>query len=473
MCVSLTSFYSHPSGFMIETQKEKIFASIEMNTSRESSEEFDKAGLDLFKASTKAAKVILDKHEGNDGKLSLQMADFCGPFDMLANLQGKSERMKGSTEESRGGVLLACVEAELFDVAQQIVKDCPELAVSERIILRILAILARKPHAFGKKYNPIQKYIYQYDANDGHVDEGNQAVQLLRTILPNIPKHELDDMPSGSLYQIMEGISSSSVLFVAAELGNTVFVNELIHHYPQLVVELNDNKQSIFHIAVLNRHLGIYNLLHGIGSIKDSIINLEDKNGNNLLHFVGIRKEPLMDSQSQYLQGPAVHMERERQWFKMVSDMLPPSLREKKNKADLRPRELFTKNHKELLSKAVDSVEKTSLELMVVASAIAIISCVIDIAFVGRYGKDTGKSTFMFHQKNWSIIWNDFSIPTQFRSALPRHLSEDPTPYANNLYRGLLSISPSLQLVTPRFLIQTTASHVDGISYWDLKYAYL
>lgn len=142
-------------------------------------------------------------------------------------------------------------------------------------------------------------------------------MQLLRTILPNIPKHELDDMPSGSLYPIMEGISSSSVLFVAAELGNTVFVNELIHHYPQLVVELNDNKQSIFHIAVLHRHLGIYNLLHGIGSIKDSIINLEDKNGNNLLHFVGIRKEPLMDSQSQYLQGPAVHMERERQWFKV------------------------------------------------------------------------------------------------------------------------------------------------------------
>lgn len=51
--------------------------------------------------------------EGNDGKLPLQMADFCGPFDMLANLQGKSERMN-STEESRGGVLLACVEAELF-----------------------------------------------------------------------------------------------------------------------------------------------------------------------------------------------------------------------------------------------------------------------------------------------------------------------------------------------------------------------
>ncbi|GKD43957.1 hypothetical protein Tco_1268602, partial [Tanacetum coccineum] len=46
----------------------------------------------------------------------------------------------------------------------------------------------------------------------------------------------------------------SRILFVAAEMGNTNFVVELIRKYPDLIWKVNDDKLSIFHIAVKHRH---------------------------------------------------------------------------------------------------------------------------------------------------------------------------------------------------------------------------
>ncbi|KAL7588733.1 hypothetical protein Lser_V15G40736 [Lactuca serriola] len=332
--------------------------------------------------------------EGNDGKLPLQMAALSGNHHMMMYLHGMSKRMKCSawTDERRCGVLLTCVEAELFEVAQEIVKDFPKLAQSEDED-SILGVLARQRNAFN-----IKKHLYQYDAYQGHVDQGNQtlqlfttvltyfrkpnadaygchvdeenqAVQLLRTILENVPKPISDDMQRGTVDQILEDNVLeescqcpkyiSRVLFVAAEEDNAAFVDVLIRQYPKAVLHQNDNKMTLFQVAVLCRCLGIFNLLCCVGSIKESIITVEDENGNNLLHLVGILEEATMSNQWQDFQEPDVEMAEKEKWFKMVSDMLPPSLREKKNKDGLRPRELFTKNNKDLFLRAVDSDKKT------------------------------------------------------------------------------------------------------------------
>ena len=157
------------------------------------------------------------------------------------------------------------------------------------------------------------------------VDEENQALKLLRIIWANIaklPKAKIDYILRGPADPIKEDEKltqkySSRILFVAAEMGNTTFIVELIRHYPELVLELNDNKQSIFHVAVLHRHFNIYSLLFEIGSIKDSIINLEDAKGNNMLHLVGILEETTMSNQLQKISGPVPQMRQELVWFKV------------------------------------------------------------------------------------------------------------------------------------------------------------
>ena len=60
----------------------------------------------------------------------------------------------------------------------------------------------------------------------------------------------------------------SRVLFIAADVGNVEFLVELIHFDFDLLWKINDEKRSIFHIAVEKRHESIFNSL-AVGSIRD------------------------------------------------------------------------------------------------------------------------------------------------------------------------------------------------------------
>ncbi|KAJ0558340.1 putative ankyrin repeat-containing domain superfamily [Helianthus annuus] len=138
---------------------------------------------------------------------------------------------------------------------------------------------------------------------------------------------------------------------IKSEFGNREFVVELIRLYPDLIWKVDDNNQSIFHVAVAHRHEGIYNLLYEIGSMKDLISPLRDRNDNNMLHLVGkCAKQKRLEDVSRV----ALKVQRELLWFKEVEAMIPPANRERKNKYGLTPYELFTKEHKDL----VDQGEK-------------------------------------------------------------------------------------------------------------------
>ncbi|MFS7941224.1 putative ankyrin repeat-containing domain superfamily [Helianthus anomalus] len=97
-------------------------------------------------------------------------------------------------------------------------------------------------------------------------------------------------------------------------MGNTKFLTELIRQYPDLIWDLNDDSQSIFHLAVKHRHEGIYNLLYETGSMKNFITRRRDIHDNNMLHLAGMgaSKERLAD-----VSGAALQMQRELLWFKV------------------------------------------------------------------------------------------------------------------------------------------------------------
>ena len=106
----------------------------------------------------------------------------------------------------------------------------------------------------------------------------------------------------------------SPLLLVAAELGNTVFLTELVGSYPDLIWEADNDNRTIFHIAVLHRRESIFNLIYEIGSMKDLIVPYKDDNDNNMLHLAG-RKAPL--PQRNIVSGAALQMQRELLWFKV------------------------------------------------------------------------------------------------------------------------------------------------------------
>ncbi|KAL7594718.1 hypothetical protein Lser_V15G28437 [Lactuca serriola] len=365
------------------------------------------------------AMIMVEKNRalldiaGREGMMPLHMASLYGEREMVNFLYDNSNKMTGDfwTDQNRSQVLQKCVEVDLIDVALKIVTDLPELSADREV----LELLARKTEAFA-----ITKPLFFWRAlhqimwfsvfavicmkKVGLAEKPSYAMQLLRMICGNImklPRVEVDNIIIGDLKSWGGGglgYGQLGPIFVAAEIGNTEFVFELIHQYPDLLWKTNEYNQTIFHVAVQHRHEDIYNLLHEVGSMKDMITSLVDHDGCNMLHQVGkmVIKKESEDNSRRALQMQ--DMQREVLWFKEVKDMVPPSYQEMRNKYKLTPHELFEDEHRYLLSDNEKWIKETANQCLVAAALIASIAFAAAFAVPGGYNQNNGIPIFLHHR---------------------------------------------------------------------------
>ncbi|CAI9272250.1 unnamed protein product [Lactuca saligna] len=391
---------------------------------------------------------------GSGGMTPLYMAALFGHSEVVKYLYKNSQKLRDDywTPQNRGWLLQKCVENDMFDIALDIVREHEELSSSGIV----LAALARKTDAFAEiksnifmrtikwvicrktqarekeskaKALEILKTVWCYIAEKPReeidtilrgppdppvkryekpaFDKIDEALQLLKHMSDNIVKIpiEIRNIIKGPVARNLEGLAgnvrkkySSRVLFVATEVGNTRFVVELMRLYPDLAWKVNDNNQSIFHVAARHRQADIYNLLHEIGLNKDMIIPLKDQNEDNMLHLVArsVERKRLED-----VSGGAFQMQRELLWFKEVEKMVLPSYRERKNKDGLTPREIFTKEHQDLVVKGEEWMKGTASQCMVVAALIATIVFAAAFTVPGGYDETNG---IPFFRRNVSFL---------------------------------------------------------------------
>ena len=201
----------------------------------------------------------------------------------------------------------------------------------------------------------------------------------------------------------------SQVTIIAAEVGNFEFLSVIMSTYPNLLWELSNKGQRIIHIAVFNRHASIFNLIHEIRSLKDCINSFLNDGENNLLHSAAMLAPP---DRLNIVSGEALQMMLELSWFEVcivyiyflshikkyksydrfheviilhtkyyICDMsliwqevkknMQPHMVEMKNSEGMTPRELFTKEHAELLTKGESWMKQTANSCMVVSTLIA------------------------------------------------------------------------------------------------------
>ncbi len=105
----------------------------------------------------------------------------------------------------------------------------------------------------------------------------------------------------------------SGVLFDAVVSGNVEFLALLLRKYPDLLWEVNEKQQSVFHVAVLHRQVHVFNLIYNVAAVKDYIVGNIDIDQNNMLHLAG--KLPHVER----LGAPRANlqMQRELLWFKV------------------------------------------------------------------------------------------------------------------------------------------------------------
>lgn len=99
-------------------------------------------------------------------------------------------------------------------------------------------------------------------------------------------------------------------------MGKVEFLTTLIRSYPDLIWKVDENRHSIFHIAIIHRQEDIFKLIYEIGAIKDLIATYKNDAGNNMLHLVAKLAPPHRLS---CVSGAALQMQREIIWFKVMT----------------------------------------------------------------------------------------------------------------------------------------------------------
>ncbi|KAI7745505.1 hypothetical protein M8C21_028968, partial [Ambrosia artemisiifolia] len=195
------------------------------------------------------------------------------------------------------------------------------------------------------------------------------------------------------------------VLFVAAEAGNTRFIVEVLRTYPDLVLLKNYDKHTIFHIAVMYRHLDIYNLLYEIRDSRNEICISEDRLRNNMLHLVACRPKSSSRFMAAKTSGPSLLMQRELLWFKgVIKDCEGDNIllikkfmtccHHKKT-----PYEIFSCENKTQLSEGLQWMK----DCMVVATLIITVAFAVAFTVPGGCNQDNGLPLFI-HQPDFLVF---------------------------------------------------------------------
>ncbi|KAH9753267.1 ANK REP REGION domain-containing protein [Citrus sinensis] len=221
----------------------------------------------------------------------------------------------------------------------------------------------------------------------------NQALELVKCLWKEINRQQDVD--------VAEVIRKpTNLLLDAAEVGNFRFLAELIGSYPDFVHELDENGRSIFHIAILNRHMNVFNLIYEQGFNKQLLATYLDSCGNNILHLAAKYRSP---SPYRTVSGAALEMQRELLIYKEVEMIVQPSYREMKNYDGKTPRELFTVEHLELLRREEQWMKNRASASIIVATLVATMA--FAAAFIVPGGKDDKTGLPIHLRENWFQVF--------------------------------------------------------------------
>ncbi|XP_020206712.2 uncharacterized protein LOC109791778 [Cajanus cajan] len=316
----------------------------------------------------------------------------------LAVLQGRSEMTCYLFDESKEilyeedwiTLFFICINTGLYDLALKMLNQKESLAFARGDDSETgLHVLARKPSSVcscGSQLRYPRHLLHFYKKDPPVLKLTKRMWEIFLT---------LDD--SEFMYAVKE---PTQVTFLAAEVGNFEFLSVVMSTYPDLIWELNTLGQSIIHVAALHRHSSIFNLIHEIGPTKDFVLTYMDDEGNTLLHCVA-KLAP--QERLNIFSGAALQMMLELSWFEEVKKIMLPSFIELANHENITPRQLFIKDHQELLKKGESWMKRTANSCMVVATLIA--TGVLSAAFSLGANNDNLAFPNYLTMKPWFMVF--------------------------------------------------------------------
>ncbi|KMS96701.1 hypothetical protein BVRB_8g200070 [Beta vulgaris subsp. vulgaris] len=330
------------------------------------------------------ARVMVDKSRmlpnirGSQGMIPLLMAVLLGHQDMVWYLMSVTDYNLLTVEDGIE-LLTGAIDTDLFEVALHILRSNRNLAFYRgRKKETALHALARKPPMLDRYQLSMWQRFKKQGCSITNVEQ-QVVLELTQALWNEIVKLKHKEISKLICFPWR-------LLFVAAKLGKVEFLMVLIKSYPDILWKVDENRYSIFHIAVIHRHEEIFKLIYEIGAIKDLIATYKDDHGNNMLHLASRLAPP---NRLSCVSGAALQMQRELLWFEAVKKIVRREYTEAENEDHKTPQALFSEEHEGLRVKGEQWMKKTAESCAFVATLIATV--VFSAAFQLPGGvKDTG-----------------------------------------------------------------------------------
>ncbi|WCJ27069.1 Ankyrin repeat family protein [Euphorbia peplus] len=352
----------------------------------------------LFYAATcghaKTAKIMLKKNSalatmrgGGENLLPIQAAAMHGHHKMVRQIYEHAKDQLVNDGYSID-VLIALIKSDAYDNAIEMVTERSWLTTqANNKGETALSTFARKPQITPEKFNNLILDNYIWPSRRTKLR--TEGFELLQRVLKSV----------------MSGVEEDSklikvALFIAAKQGNWEFLTIVVHSDPGLAFEVDENRYTIFHIAVLHRHLKVFNLIDEIDSTENSIKLMKDNDGNNIVHLAG--KMPL-DGVVQRVPGAALQLQSELLWFAKVKKRVGANKMEAKNSLEKTPMEIFAEGHEALRVKGEEWMKNTANSCMVVSTLVAGVAFASSVTLPGGNGGDTGIPNFLHY--NWFKVF--------------------------------------------------------------------
>ncbi|XP_040995174.1 uncharacterized protein LOC121241457 [Juglans microcarpa x Juglans regia] len=217
-----------------------------------------------------------------------------------------------------------------------------------------------------------------YEMKKNHV----QSKKLLSDMCKVISISNTRQLTSGRVYDAINR---------AVKNGIFEFVSTIVSMDSRFLEIEDRNSRNIFMLAVLYRQSNIFSLIYGL-DMKNTLTSYEDLNEDNMLHMAGIIEDSTRLNRSS---GAALQMQRELQWYEEVKRIVNPKIKEGTNKDALTPRQLFTKNHENMMEKGEKWMKDTASSCTVVGALIVTIMFAVAFTVPGGNDQTTGFPIFL------------------------------------------------------------------------------
>ena len=127
-----------------------------------------------------------------------------------------------------------------------------------------------------------------------------------------------NEMGGSSCQQLKQG--EVTPLFLATMSGCVEIVKEILRIYPQAVEHIDDERQTILHVAIKYRQLEVFEHVSKMEVPMRWLVRRIDINGNTILHMVGM---PRHDYVPEKMLGPALQLQEELLWFEVHFSVTP------------------------------------------------------------------------------------------------------------------------------------------------------